>query len=92
MPPPAKKKKLVQGLLSFAKQPENKRQKVDDNSKSNAEIVEKGEEREREESGREESGREESGRVEKEREEKEREEIEREERGEKLRKRRKGRR
>ena len=87
MPPPAKKKKLVQGLLSFAKQPENKRQKVDDNSKSNAEIVEKGEEREREESGREESGR-----VEKEREEKEREEIEREERGEKLRKRRKGRR
>ena len=76
MPPPAKKKKLVQGLLSFAKQPENKRQKVDDNSKSNAEIVEKGEERE-------ESGREESGRVEKEREEKEREEIEREERGEK---------
>ena len=63
MPPPAKKKKLVQGLLSFAKQPENKRQKVDDNSKSNAEIVEKGEERQREESGREESGREESGRV-----------------------------
>ena len=79
-------------MLSFAKQPENKRQKVDDNSKSNAESVEKGEEIEREESGREESGREESGRVEKEREEKEREEIEREERGEKLRKRRKGRR